>query len=130
MVCLDTDLLVGLVRDDRDAVAAISALEDENTPLSTTSITAYELLKGAQRSRESQRNLALVREVLENLHVMELDKGASEKAAALYQRLQEEGGVIGEFDILIAAICMSNQVPIITRDRHFSNIPGLQVRGW
>ena len=37
---------------------------------------------------------------------------------------------MGEFDVLIAAIAKTNGEGILTRDKHFKLIKGLQIANW
>lgn len=55
MVCLDTDLLVALLRGEPRAVSSIEKLEGEGEHLATSAISAYELLKGAIISSSAMR---------------------------------------------------------------------------
>jgi len=130
MPCLDTDILVALLRNDKAAVDAVTALEKENEPLSTTTITAYELLKGASISKRSKENRELVKKLLLNLRILELDMDVCEVASDLYARLKKGGDMIGEFDILTASICTANNEPLLSRDKHLKKVKGLKVSLW
>lgn len=130
MACLDTELLVGLLRNEKKAVEIVGWLEDEATPLTTTIITAYELLKGAEISKKSKENVRLVKDILENLNVLDMDIRASEKAAKVYRELRDKGSFVGEFDVLIAAICLAAGETLISNDKHFSKISGLKLKSW
>ncbi|MEM0030554.1 MAG: PIN domain-containing protein [Candidatus Nitrosocaldus sp.] len=50
MVCLDTDVIVALLRGDERALEIIDRLQKSNGVLKTTAITVYELIKGASIS--------------------------------------------------------------------------------
>jgi predicted nucleic acid-binding protein len=130
MVCLDTDLLVGLIRNDSAATKIISNLEQETLPMTTTSITAYELLKGAEISAKPKENVHLIKDILSNLHVLDLDATSSEKASKIYKELNSKGILIGEFDILIASICIANDETLISNDEHFGGIKELKWKKW
>jgi hypothetical protein len=60
-VCLDTDILVGLLKNDGAATQVIAKLQSEGQSLKTTIVTAYELLKGSAVSSMPEQNLAKVR---------------------------------------------------------------------
>jgi tRNA(fMet)-specific endonuclease VapC len=57
-----------------------------------------------------------------------------ESVAACYAKvrldLKRRGNPIPENDIWIAAACLVLEVPLITRDDHFSYIPELTVISW
>jgi hypothetical protein len=58
MVVLWIDIMVSLLKDEEGAKEKIGSLERSGERISTTPITAYELLNGAQISSRSEGNLA------------------------------------------------------------------------
>jgi len=130
LAILDTDILVSLLKGDSDATEKIRTLEDRGEQLSTTIVTAYELLKGAYISSRSDENLVKVRDSILNLQVLDLSLVACEEAAKIYKQLKEKGELIGEFDILIAAITRSHDEMLVTRDEHFRSIKEIKIIKW
>lgn len=130
MVCLDTDILVGLLRGDGRAIGVIEELQRRVEPLKTTIITAYELLKGAASSSKPRENMRLVKEMLSNINILTLSYGACEEASRIYVKLRRRGIIIGEFDLLIAAIAIHNDELLISRDKHFKLIEELKLETW
>ena len=130
MAALDTDILVSLLRGQPEAVEKIRALQESGDRISTTIITAYELLKGAYISSRPDENLTKVRELISNLHLLELSSGAAEEASRIYNELREGGRLIGEFDILIAGIIKFYDESLVSRDEHLKSIRGLRVTKW
>lgn len=127
MAVLDTSILVSLLKDEPDAKKKIWSLREAGDQIFTTTITAYELLKGASISARPEENLAKVRDLLSTTQVLLLSLGTSEEAATIYKELREKGKMIGEFDILIAGIVRSNDEELVTRDAHFKSVKGLKV---
>lgn len=130
MVCLDTDVLVALLKGDRKARTLISKLQSLGEPLKTTIITAYELLKGAAISSKPQENLAIIRALILSVPILTLSYGSCEEASKIYSRLKNKGQTVGEFDILIAAIAIYNNENLISEDKHFQLIENLNVQTW
>ena len=130
LVVLDTDILVALLKGNSEAIGKVRKLEENGELLSTTLITAYELMKGAYISSKPDENLARVQDSISTLRVLELSLVACEEAAKIYRQLKEKGALIGEFDVLIAAIAMSNNEPLVTRDEHFRTIKGTRIIKW
>ena len=127
---LDTDILVALLKGKRDANEAMQALQEKGDEVATTIISAYELLKGAYLSSRPQDNLAEVQELLSNINILDLTLQACEEASKIYQELKKTGSLIGEFDVLIAAIARTHEETIISRDEHFTFISGIKVTEW
>ena len=130
MTILDTSILVALLKDDEAVKERIRALEAERASLSTTAITAYELLKGAEISLKKEENVTKVRALVSSLNVIGLGINACEEAAKIYHELRAKGKIIGEFDVLIASIVKSVDDELVTRDEHFKYIRGLRVSKW
>jgi len=49
---IDTDILIDLLRNKKEAVAFVSGLEQKKIELATTVINAFELHYGAHKSRQ------------------------------------------------------------------------------
>lgn len=130
MVCLDTDIIVALLRGDNKAIETIEELQRMGMQFKTTIITAYELLKGAAISSKSSENIKTVKELLHNVTILGLDIDACGKAGLIYSDLRRSGKMISEFDILIAAIVQHNRETLITRDKHFQEITTINIRQW
>ena len=122
--------MIALLKGSPNVVEKINELLDQNDRITITIITAYELLKGAYLSSRQQENLIDVTEAISNLQVLDLSPGACEEAADIYCELKESGKLIGEFDILIAAIAKTNGEAILTHDQHFKSIRGLDLIKW
>jgi len=130
LTALDTDILVSLLKGAPDAVEKIRALQESGNRISTTMITAYELLKGAYISSRADENLAKVRESISNLQVLQLSFGAAEEASRIYKEIRERGNLIGEFDVLIAGIVKFHDESLVTRDEHFKSIRRMKLINW
>jgi len=131
MTILDTDILVALLKGTPQAIQKITSIEKNGDPLSTTIITVYELLKGAYLSDRFEENLAKVTDSLSSIQILDLSFNACEEAAKIYKELKTKGYLVGEFDILIAAITRTNNQTLITRDEHFQAlIPPEKLLKW
>ena len=130
MVCLDTDILIGLLRGDKVAISTLKKLESIKSPLKTTVITAYELLKGALISSQPEQNALEVRHLLSSLWLLTLNDDACEEASRIYKMLKTTGKMISEFDILIAGIVVYNDEALVSRDEHFGLIQNLNLERW
>lgn len=93
----------------------------------TTVINILELFKGAYRSSQVEKNLLQVQEILSSLIHLQIDSGVQETFGKLSASLLKSGNRIGDFDELIAAICLAHNQNILTRDFHFNKVPDLSV---
>jgi tRNA(fMet)-specific endonuclease VapC len=113
-----------------DAKKAMFDLEEKNDLVATTIISAYELYKGANQSSKPERNLAKVRDLIDNIEILPLTLHACQEASDIYHDIRKTGCLIGEFDVLIAAIAKVNDQAILTRDKHFKCVKGLEIVNW
>ena len=127
---LDADALIALLKGETDAEKAIRNLEEKDDQVSTTIISAYELLRGAYISSSPDKNLAEVQELLSNIEVLDLTLQACEEASKIYRDLRKKGCLIGEDDVLIAGIAQARAKAIVTRDSHFKLIQGIDTVEW
>ncbi len=126
--CLDTDVLVDLLRGREPSVSAVRALEHSLAEIATTAITAFELYYGALKSSRVQENMAAVRELLDRLEVIDLDEGVAELAARHLARLESRGQPIELADLFIGCAALSRGMALVTRNvDHFRRIEGLRV---
>ena len=122
-VCLDTDILIAHLRGDERATRQIEELEDAGNLLSTTTINAFELYYGAQKTEKREENFEAVKQLLYRLLVFDFSERAAEKAAEIAARLERDGDSIGFRDILIGATAITNDSELLTGNiRHFERI--------
>jgi len=93
-------------------------------------ITAYELAKGAYLSSRANENLAKINGTISSIRALDLSFGAADQAAKIYKEVRDKGRMIGEFDILTAAVVKFNDEALVTRDRHFESIRGIKLINW
>ncbi len=127
---LDTDVLIALLQGDANAYKAVERLEESGDRAATTIVSAFELLRGARISSKQEKNIAEVHQLLDNLEVLNLTLKACDEASKIYSDLRKKGCLIGEFDVLIAAIAKTNSEAVMTRDTHFGQIREIETTKW
>jgi len=121
MRVIDTDVLIDALHS-RGTVGAQLATAIERGTAATTVVSAFELLAGAKSSSHRNR----VEKLLGALAVLPLDEAAGRRAADVRRELENEGVPIGMADCLIAGVCLSASLPLVTRNReHFGRVRGL-----
>jgi predicted nucleic acid-binding protein len=92
--------------------------------LQTSAVSCFELLSGAG---EDKRGHA-VRQLLDSLSVLPLDRVAARYAADVRRKLDRAGQAIGMGDSLIAGIALAHGLPLFTRNRtHFERVENLKL---
>jgi len=130
MKCLDTDLLVAILRGKEEAKRIVAEL-DEGAKGATTSVNAFELFFGANKSGRKDENIKQASKLLERLIIFSLDLASSQKAAEISAKLVAKGETIDFRDAMIAAIAVENGLTLVTRNKsHFKRVKGLQIEEW
>ena len=76
-------------------------------------------------SRNPSRDLKIVRELLSELVILEMDLLAVDISSDIFSELSRKGKLVGEFDILIAATCIATNHSLVTNDSDFNSIAKL-----
>jgi len=130
MNCLDTDLLVAILRGKKEAQHIVDTL-DEEAIQATTAINAFELFFGAYRSERKNENIREAQKLLERLAVISLDASSAEYAGELLSHLSAKGEPIDFRDALIAGVVLDKDLTLLTHDQsHFERIKALKTQKW
>jgi predicted nucleic acid-binding protein len=130
MKCIDSDLLVAILRGNADAQSKMDELDTEGRN-ATTSINAFEIFYGAARSSKREKNLDEAKRMISRLEVMPLDIESANKAAVVAADLAEKGEQIDFRDVLVAGIALTNELSLVTKNaRHFARIRNLTLESW
>ncbi len=126
MFCFDTNIVVDILRGDSITLAK---LEVFNTlEICITPIIASELYEGCYKSNRMEKALVLVEDFISTATFLDFNIKSCKLYGQIYKFLQSKGKLTEEKDLMIAAICISHNATLITKNKkHFQNIPGLKV---
>jgi len=126
---IDTDILSYFLKKHTQVVSQFEAADPDD--LATTIINYTELLFGAYKSAKVEQKLTAIKAFLETLTTVNFDKRAGEKFAQLKVKLQEQGTILADMDLMIAGICLANGFILVTNNiKHFQRIEGLRLENW
>ena len=123
---LDTNALSALVDGDE---ALDSQLADAPV-LSVPVIALGEYRYGIRTSRHQSAYEAWLEENLPHFELLPVVEKTTRIYAQLRQELKTLGRPIPENDLWICALAREHRLPVLSRDRHFSLIPNLEVKTW
>lgn len=127
MNCLDSSFIVDFLDSETDhheeAVAWMREHADET--LAVPAICAFEVLRGTARAGDDRFDRATG--FLRTLTVLELDLVTAIAAGNLDGRLHASGTPLGARDTLVATPALEHGYALVTRDRDFESVPGLDV---
>lgn len=129
MVCVDTDFLIDISNREEKALKKLKEIRDKGDTIYTTTISMGEYYTGAYRSRDRGARVAKAREFLKAFVPLTADH----ESARLWGQLSADlkSNTIGDLDLLIASIALSNRQALVTRNKkHFDRVSGLEVQDW
>ncbi len=128
MKILDTDVVIEILRGNDRVIECRQQTPDE---VGITWITVCELAYGAAKSRFPDRNQILIAEFLATVPVIGLDLSSAEHFGQIKARLEREGNILADADLLIAAITLACGASLVTgNQRHYERIHGLRIEDW
>ena len=122
---LDTSAYSGFNRGDERLRAWVSPEHTIVIPL----IVIGELRCGFACGNQRAANEKLLQRFLDapNVQVVDLTLTTTNHFAEIYLQLRKSGKPIGTNDIWITALCQQHNLPLLTLDSDFSNIPTLKT---
>lgn len=123
IVALDTNRLTDLFQGDAELAELLATCDEVWIPL----VVLAEIKAGFYGGTQQHRNEVLLRKFMAKPTVGMLLPGreTAEQYARLFVQLKRAGTPVPDNDLWIAALALENDLALITRDRHFDNIPQL-----
>ncbi len=126
---IDTNIIIYSIKGN--SVVHDNFLKNENIPKSISVITYGELLFGAKKSQNHEKNIAIVYRIKELFPIIDIDKAVVETFSELKANLKKSGSTIDDFDLLIASTALTmNSVLVTNNEKHFNRIRGLKTENW
>ena len=132
MIILDTSACIDYLGGNDDIKKKI---EEQDDLIHITAITVYEMNIGFERTRRKiseERYKQLYKpwlEFISSMEIFSLGFKEAEKSAEIYDKLESQGQMVDDNDILIAGIMRTNGIKkLITRNiKHFERIDGIEL---
>ena len=126
---IDTDTIFFALRGDHVVLEKFE--ENKNIPISISLITYAELVFGAKRSQNEQKNMIKVNHIRDIYPIEELNEGVMEVFADIKAKMFDKGIRIEDMDLLIAATAIYNELTLVTNNtKHFEDVPNLKIENW
>jgi predicted nucleic acid-binding protein len=123
LIVVDTDVIIDFFRDISPAAGVFSELISSERAAITT-ISVFELYAGIEGAKRLRQIETLVQEII----ILPLNVIEAAMGGRIFTQLKSKGKLIGTQDILIAAICIANDLPLYTKNiAHFSGIKDIRL---
>jgi len=127
---LDTNICIGLIRQKPPAlIKRLTECAPGDVGIST--ITVAELIHGAQKSSQVEKNISALEQFLLPIEVADFDQPASVTYGLVRTFLEKAGNLVGSMDMLIGAHALSLDVVLVTNNLgEFKRIHNLKLEDW
>ena len=126
---LDTNIVIYTIKNRPAAVREIFKRHAGQMAIST--VTLGELIYGAERSSQPERNLADIEGFAARLAVLPFDEPAAAHFGQGRAELYRSGKPIGPYDMMIAGHARALGLILVTNNvREFERVPGVRIENW
>lgn len=126
---LDTNIVIYVLK--RRPKEVLDVFNANASRMAISSITLSELMYGAEKSLNTDKNLEAVEEFVSHLEVLPYDAKASQHYGQIKAALEKKGQIIGENDIHIAAHAISHGLILVSNNvREFKRVSNLALENW
>tara|TARA_Y100000310_G_C20014065_1_gene504296 strand:+ start:94 stop:486 length:393 start_codon:yes stop_codon:yes gene_type:complete len=116
-ICLDTSVLIEITKQNQTKANEILKYLEEKS-ISITAITLFEHLAGLKNEEDNKLDLK----------TYNFTKDDAVLASKMIVKLRKQGTEINFRDLFIASTCKSNDLELMTLDKHFKNFEQFGLR--
>lgn len=126
---LDTNIVIYVLK--RRPIQVLDIFNQNTNRMAISSITLSELIYGAEKSQNISKNLEAVEDFISHIEVLSYDQKTSQTYGQIKAKLENNGEIIGENDIHIAAHAISQGLILVTNNlNEFLRVPHLSLENW
>ena len=126
---LDTNIVIYTIKNRPERVREVFIRHSGQMAISA--VTFGELIYGAERSSQPERNLNDIEGMIARLEVLPFDELAAAHFGQLRAELARAGTPIGPYDQMIAGHARALGLVLVTNNvDEFERVPGLRIENW
>jgi tRNA(fMet)-specific endonuclease VapC len=125
-VILDTNGLSAIADGD----TALEPILQQAAEIAVPVIVLGEYRYGIRQSRDRHRYEEWLTESLPNYRILDVDEATAACYASVRYELKKAGTPLPSNDVWIAALCRQHSFSILSRDRHFDLVRGIERIDW
>jgi tRNA(fMet)-specific endonuclease VapC len=126
---LDTNVCIAAMRGNAAVQRRLRQLTPNDCGVSTVSL--YELHSGVERCRQPTSERLKVETFTRALHQLPFDHYAALHTARIRWQLEQQGKIIGPYDLMLAGQALSLGVILVTHNTsEFQRVSGLLFEDW
>jgi len=125
---LDSNIWIHFLRGKYNIIEKLNEVGIDNCAISE--ITLAELVFGAEKSDNPKKNHKLIEKFIGQLSILPIFD-AFQTYGKEKVRLQSEGKMISDFDLLIGCTSIENDLIMVTENiKEFDRIKGIKIENW
>jgi tRNA(fMet)-specific endonuclease VapC len=129
MYVLDTNILIYFFKGIGNVAGNL--LSKSPKDIGVPAIVLFELEVGIKKSRSPQKRIKQLNDLMSIVNVLPFGKTEAQASAQIRAQLEQEGTLIGPYDILIGGTAIGNQATLVTHNlKEFKRIKNLNVVDW
>jgi len=126
---IDADILINSIKGNSRIHQRIAELAV--IPKAISIITYGELIYGAKKSKQVEKNSSIIYRIAEIFPIIGISRAIMETFVELKVSLERKGQRLDEFDLMIAATALSLNYTLVTNNStHFRRIKGIRLENW
>ena len=126
---LDTNIVIYTIKNRPVRVREV--FKRRSGQMAISAVTLGELIYGAERSSQPERNLDDIEGMIARLEVLPFDELAAVHFGQLRAELARAGTPIGPYDQMIAGHARASGLVLVTNNiDEFKRVPGLRFENW
>lgn len=125
----DTSIAIHVIKNRPQA--ARKRFTRDQGQMAISMVTLMELVYGAEKSSQPERNLRDIKGLAARLAVLPYDQSAATHTGQIRSELARTGTPIGPYDQMIAGHARARGlIVVINNTREFERVPGVRVENW
>ena len=126
---LDTDVCIHALK--KRSRSLLERLTSHDGRMAISDVTLFELYYGAEGYANPQGRIAMVEDFASRVEIIPFDSRAARHAGNVRATLEQQGRMIGAYDLMIAATARSQGLVLATGNvREFTRVEALRVEKW
>lgn len=123
---LDTNALSAAAEEHPGVMGILAGVQQLALPV----VVIGEYRYGIAQSRHGARYRRWLEALITDCTVLDVNVQTTHHYAAINVELRQAGKPIPTNDLWIAALCRQHGLPLLSQDRHFDVVSGIQRLGW
>lgn len=126
---LDTNIVTYLLKKNEKIILKLVDAKNAQKNIFISVITYYEIKRGLLDVNATQK-IAKFNKFCQNAIIISIDVNIAEKASEIHANLKQQGRMIQDVDILIAATAIIHDLTVVSNDSDFTRINDINLENW